>query len=108
MHRLAAYLKEREGFDSIITDEGFAAYRIEGENCRIYDIFIEPDYRKKHVASEMVVDIEGIAKRAGCKYLCGSVITGSAQATESLKFILAYGLIIFSSDTSTITLRKDL
>lgn len=108
MHQLAAYLKEREGFDSIIKDEGFAAYRIEGDTCQIYDIFVHSDYRMKNIATEMAQEIEAIAKRSGCTYLTGTTITTGRNSTESVKFILSYGMKIHGTVQNAIIFRKEL
>ncbi len=108
MHQLAAYLKEREGFDSIITDEGFATYRINGEECYIRDIWVHPDYRKEQMASIMADDIARIAIQQGCKFLSGSVSTTAKDATTSTKVLLAYGFQVFSAVNGGIFFRKDL
>lgn len=108
MHKLAAYLKEREGFDSIITDEGFASYRIQGEECYLRDIWIEEVSRNGGYASEIADGISVIAKKAGCKYLTGSVSTLSGDPTVSTKVLLAYGFQIHGAIQGGIIFRKDL
>lgn len=108
MRHMADYLKEREGFDSIITEEAFASYRIVGEECYIKDIWVHPDCRNKNYASEIADDIAAIAKRKGCKYLSGSVCTEANNPTASVKVLLAYGFLIHSAVQSGIFFRKDL
>lgn len=108
MHRLAAYLKEREGFESVIHEDGFASYRLNGDECYIRDIWVSPEYRKKFLASQIAQKIEGIAKEAGCKYLTGSVSTTAHHATESVKVLLAYGFDVHSAIQGGIFFRKEL
>lgn len=108
MQQLAAYFKERENFDSIIRDEGFATYKIEGDECYIRDIFVHADYRKKRIATEMADDIARIAVKAGCKYLTGSVNTGVRGAHESHLVLLAYGFKLSSAVQYGIYFRKSL
>lgn len=108
MHQLAAYLKEREGFDSIINDEGYATYRINGDECYIRDIWVHPDHRNKRVASEMADDIARIAMRFGCKFLTGSVDTTKGNPTVSTEVLLAYGFKVFSAVQGGIFFRKHL
>lgn len=108
MHRLASYLKEREGFDVISRDEGFADYRIAGDECYIRSIFVFPDYRKKGIASEMADEIARIAIARGCKYLTGSVDTTAVGAHESVLVLLAYGFKIHSAVQYGVIFRKDL
>lgn len=108
MRRLAAYLKEREGFDSILRDEGFISYRIQGDECLIYDIFVSLDYRKKRIATELAEQVEKIAINSGCKYLSGTVIPTAKNSTESARFILSYGMKIHAAIPNAIVFRKDL
>ena len=108
MHRLASYLKEREGFDCIARDEGFADYRINGDDCYIRSIFVFPDYRKKGIASDMADDISRIAIAKGCKHLTGSVDTNTKGAHESALILLAYGFKIHAAVQGGIFFRKEL
>lgn len=108
MQRLAAYLKEREDIDCIVTDEGFASYKISGEECYIRDIWVHPDYRKKGIASELADQIASIALGAGCKFLTGSVSTTANNSTASVLVLLAYGFKIHSAVQYGIFFRKDL
>jgi GNAT superfamily N-acetyltransferase len=105
---LAEYLKEREGFDSIVRDEGFATYRINGDECYIRDIYVHPDYRNKDIASDMADEICVRAAGRGCLYLTGSVDTRLKSATASTKVLLAYGFKIHRAIEGGIFFRKDL
>jgi len=108
MHKLAAYLKEREGVDSIIAPEGFASYLINGDECYIKDIWVEPDFRNTKFASTIANDIADIARASGCKYLTGTVSTTAHNPTASAKVLLAYGFNIFEAIQHGIIFRKDL
>lgn len=108
MLRLAAYFKEREDFDCIVTDEGFASYKIMGDECYIRDIWVDRDYRKSGIAAQMADDIAKIAETKGCKFLSGSVSLTANNATESAMVLLAYGFKIHSANQFGIWFRKDL
>lgn len=108
MDHLAAYLKERENFDSLVREEGFASYQINGDECYIRDIWVHKDFRKKGIASELADDIARIAIVKGCKYLTGSVSTTALGATESLMVLFAYGFKIHSVVSYGIYCRKEL
>ena len=108
MQHIASYFKEREGFDCLVTEEGFAAYKILGEECYIRDIFIQPDYRKRGYAAVLADTITHIAKRKGCKYLSGSVSTAVNDPTTSTKVLIAYGFKIVSAIQGGIWFRKDI
>lgn len=106
MQLLANYIKEREGYDSLITDEGFASYKLMGSECYIKDIYVHPDYRKKHVASQLADEIARIAKNAGCRTLVGSVSTDMGDPTASTKILLAYGFTITCAVHGGILFKK--
>lgn len=108
MHQLAAYLKEVEDFDSIVTEGGFASYRISGEECYIKDIWVSRDFRNRDIASVMADQISELAKKLGCKYLSGSVSTLAKNPTASTKVLLAYGFKISGAINGGILFRKDL
>lgn len=108
MHQFAQYLKEREGFDSLIVEGGFASYRVNGDECYIRDIWVHPDNRNRGTASAMADVISVKAKSLGCKYLTGSVDTTKGDPTASTKVLLAYGFSIFQSASNAIYFRKDL
>ena len=108
MHLLASYFKEREDFDSLVTEEGFATYKIFGEECYIRDIFVQPDYRKRGYASVLADSIAHIAKQKGCKFLSGSVSTTANNTTASTKILMAYGFEIVKAVNDGIWFRKDL
>lgn len=105
---MAAYFKEREGFDSLITNEGFAIYKMAGEECYIKDIWVHRDFRKQRVASDLADKIAKMAKDAGCKYLSGSISTMVGDPTTSTKVLLAYGFMIHSAVQGGIFFRMDL
>ncbi len=108
MQQLANYLKERQGVDSIIRDEGFATYKINGEECYIVDIWTAPDYRKRGVAAEMADDIARIAIAQGCKYLTGSIDVTTNGAHDSMLVLLAYGFRLHSAVNYGLFFRKSL
>ncbi len=108
MQRLQRYLKEREDFDCLLTDEGFASYKITGEECYIRDIWVEPDFRKTGAASAMADIITAIAKKSGCKFLSGSVLVTANHSTESTMVLLAYGFKIHSVVQYGIFFRKEI
>lgn len=108
MHQLAEYFKEWEGFDSIVTDDAFASYRIVGEECYIREIWVRPELRKTGLASDIADQIAVIAKERGCAFLSGSVNTLGNKPTESTKVLLAYGFKISGAVPNGILFKKEL
>lgn len=91
MSLYAQYIQEREGFEIVETEYGFATYQISNEVCYIRDLFVSKVSRGRHVASDMADKICSIAKDNNCSELLGSVHPDAKGATDSLKVLLAYG-----------------
>ena len=108
MRQLAQYFQEREGFSCVIRDEGFAAFKIQGDYCYLRDIWVDPDYRKKGMAAEIADEVARQAKNQGCRYLTGSVDTALPSATTSAKVLLAYGMEITGVAGTGLFFRKEL
>lgn len=108
LSKFAAYLKEREGVDLLETKEGYATYTISEQECWIKDIYVIPEYRNKHVASNIANKIANKAKQLGCKKLYGTVCPSAEGSTVSIKVLLAYGFKVNSSVSNLIAFVKDL
>jgi ribosomal protein S18 acetylase RimI-like enzyme len=104
----ADYLNELGVRQIIETDVGFITYRVSGNECYIIDIYVAPDKRKVHAASELADYVSEQAKKSGCTYLLGSVDLASKRKTESLKVLLAYGFKLAKCDEHSLFLTKDL
>ena len=104
----ANYIKEREGFEMVETDRGFATYRILGEEVYIRDIYVHSDFRQTGEASRIADMIAEIAKLQGCKHMAGTVCPSAKGSTESLKVLLGYGFKLFKSQDDFIIFKKEL
>lgn len=94
----ASYYSEREGYQTLETDHGFAIYKIFNEIVYLRDIYVSPDYRKTGLAKDMANEVSAIAKAQGCKILRGTVDTRANNATQSIKVLLAYGMHVVPSN----------
>jgi ribosomal protein S18 acetylase RimI-like enzyme len=102
------YISEREGFNIVESDKGFATYKITGDECYIRDIYVRPEFRDENIASEMADKIAIIAKEKNCTHLSGSVDTNANGATISIKVLLAYGFKVLRNSFSMILFVKEL
>jgi len=102
------YIKEREGKEIIESGIGFMTYKIKGDECYVADVYIEPEFRKSGIASEMCSKIEKIARERGCKFLTGTVTPSLEGANVSLISQLNYGFKLHSCINDFIILKKDL
>jgi len=103
----AQYVLEREGFETIENDYGFATFKIEEDECYIRDIFVKKEHREKSIASELADFIMDRARTAGCRYLTGSVFADE-DGTPSLKVLLAYGFSLSNVEGDMIYFKKEI
>lgn len=110
----ARYLKETENKEMLQTEHGFLTY---GFNCvpgvsfphvYIETLYVEPDYRKSHVASTMADRVASIAKERGITKMIGSVAVQRKGADANLEVLKRYGMRLFAAHDQTIFTIKDL
>lgn len=106
--KFSAYLKEREDTELLEVKEGYATYKILGKECLIRDIYVIPEYRRRHAASKIADKICEIAKSKGCSILTGTVCPQANNATTSLNVLIGYGMRLHSSTPSLIYFIKEL
>lgn len=104
----AQYIKERLNKDIIETEQGFATYFFIEGGCYIEDIYVHPDHRHSHVASQLADQIAMISKERGVNKLLGSVVPTSNYSTQSIQVLLAYGFKLDSSTNNLILFSKDI
>lgn len=104
----AQYILERENFQIIEDERGFATYFIKGEECYIRDIYIAPEFRLKGAGTEFCNEIEKIAKAAGCTYMTGTVVPTMRGSTESIQACIKAGFKLLFSTPEKIILKKEL
>lgn len=104
----AQYIKERENFEIIEDEFGYATYRIVGEECYVRDVFVLPECRQKNHASGYVDKISEIAKTEGCTHVTTTVSPLAEGATTSLKAILGYGFKLLNSKEDRIVFVKEI
>lgn len=104
------YIKERTNDKIIETPEGFATYRYLENTKSVYilDIYVKPESRKSHIASEIANKIASEAKKQGYTSMLGSVVPSNKGSTASLKVLLGYGMSLDSSTNDLILFKKEL
>lgn len=103
------YIREQTFGDIVETDIGFATYVfLDEKTCYIKDIYVKPEFRMAHEASDISAIIEDLARAQGCTRLLGSVSPSTKNSTRSLKVLLAYGFQLLSSSNDIIYFQKDL
>lgn len=102
------YLKEKENFDVVQIPQGFATYKIIGEECYLRDIYVAPEFRHSNKAKELSEKVRAEAMKAGCKFLTGSVCLASNNPTRSMKAILGDGFEVVTYKDNLIWFMKKL
>ena len=107
------YLREREPDTHILErDYGFALYQeltYHGERAvYIKDIYVLPEFREQHKATEMSEEIQKIAKDNDIKYLLGSVAPSAEGSHRSLLVLLAHGMRLEESGPDLIWFVKEI
>lgn len=101
----AEYLAERTGKQVLECAEGFAVYLFvtwDGESAvYLEDIYVRPDKRKSHVATQMADLVAEMARQKGCTVMIGSVAPNVNGSTRSLKVLLGYGMELARIDPAT-------
>jgi len=98
MELFREYVKEREGCETLVIDNGFLTARIDKDErgnkfLFINDFFVSKKDRKKirHTAIKLLAKAKTLALKNDCLKICGVVWTDTLNATESLKANLYYG-----------------
>lgn len=90
------------------TSKGFLTYHTNGEECRLEEIYIKPEFRKNGIASSMYKQMESIGKEHGCTYLKGSIIIGTNNAENSMSCLLKNKFELWYTEGAMIYLKKEL
>lgn len=105
----AQYIKEREGFETLEVEHGFATYKqIEPDMVYLRDIFVEDNFRQNGIASDLSKQVALIAKDLGCKKLTGSVCIDAIGVTISMKALLGDGFQYSHASGNMIYFVKDI
>jgi GNAT superfamily N-acetyltransferase len=111
MSLYANYLIERTNKLILEDDRGFITYYYlsnEIAGLMIEDIYVLPEFRKNHVASDLANKLVAEAKDLGYTKCWGQVCPAAKNSTESMKVMLAWGLKLHSLSNTVIFLCKDI
>lgn len=103
MSMRANYVKEREGIETVSHEHGYLEYKFnDKEKClQITDIYVEPSHRQKGVAKEMADKVLEVVKKEKYLGLIGSACLNTKGCEDSMKVLLAYGMIPYAMEPYT-------
>lgn len=108
MSHYANYIKEREGFDTLETEHGFATYLAKDNSVYLRDIYVAPEQRRSNVAAKLADQVAAIAKEQGCKLMIGSVDINDKQADRNSRVLVAYGMRFMKQQGSMLYFVKEI
>ncbi len=104
-----AYLKERLNKEYFETAHGFVIYSWYLDDAiYIEELYIKPEHRLEGFGTVMVDAVCDIAKKAGKKYLVGTIDPRANGSTVSMKALLAYKMQLWRLEDGLIYLSKEL
>lgn len=105
------YLKEIGIAECLEDEKGFMIYsKINGDEVFIRDLYVRPEFRKKHVATSYVDAVLPECKSQGYKFLrCSVNLSMKPEAVATLLLGYAkYGFKISDQDSEMIWLFKEI
>ena len=102
------YIKEREGFEVIETEECFVIYKIKGELAFISNAFTSKNYRRGHYMSELLDALSELLLSKKVKSLTASIDLRDQSASTTLLASLKYGFEVKAAEQGIIFIEKNL
>lgn len=103
------YIEERAGRHIVEKEHGFATYQYMTDNLvYIQDIYVEPEYRKSKLATQIADEIVDQAVKDGKRYLLGSVDLAAIGADVSKQVLKSYGMSVYLESGSIIFYIKEI
>lgn len=107
MQLYSAYIKEKYNRETLCySEKAFITYEINKDECYIVDIYVDPEFRRSGVATEIAKEVEEIAKKAGCKYLTGTVNLRAKDPDASVKALYFYGFKLTEANQAYLMFTK--
>ncbi len=103
----AQYIAERGDAKIIELNSGFATYNVINEKqVYLMDVFVLPEYRRTHIASELANMVATEGRKQGCVEMITTVLPSLVNSTISLKTVIGYGFTVKSAKENLIVFSK--
>ena len=88
----SAYVKEKERLETLSTEVGFAAYRINkvANILDIGDFYIKPEFRNGFKSTELFTKVKELAKESGVNRITCCVVTTHNNPEDSMYAVLRH------------------
>jgi GNAT superfamily N-acetyltransferase len=110
---LASYYKQEEGYETMLNEYGFCAYRYDSENKNFFvgHFAIEEEARKKGESHKFFRKMKFRAKALGAERLVGNLFLNNYNANEynnKVLIHLKHGYKIIDVNDKCITVMKEI
>lgn len=102
----AKYISEREDAKIIENESGFLTYKIFNNEILILNLFVDKDCRKKGICTNLIYELEGIAKENRCDIISGYIQINDIGCNSTLFTALKIGFKIGAANQQSILIYK--
>ena len=106
----AAYVKEKEGLETLANDVGFAYYKV-SSIAKIFDVsdfYIKPEFRNGLKSVKLFNELVKLAKEKGCDKITCCVVTYHQNPEASMYAVLRVGYKISHINDGIIYFYKNI
>lgn len=104
----AAYILEREGIETVETDEFFFTFKMIENEFHVFEIFVREENRHSMKVFDLMDQIDKLSKEKGAKYIVSTVIPGMPNSEKSILLQLRWGMKLLKCEGNKIYLVKDI
>lgn len=104
----AQYLFERRGLSLIENSVGFLAYRIDGKECFIGEMFVTSDSRGSGQGRLLLTDLCQLAIGQGAEVVTANVYLTDPNATNTIAAAIACGFQVKSAGNNIVLIAKEI
>jgi GNAT superfamily N-acetyltransferase len=109
MSLYSEYIHERGDAKIIELPQGFATYNLLTESqVWLMDVYVKPDFRRTHIASELANMVAAEGRKAGCKEMIATIVPSLNGSTISVKTVIGYGFKLKLSKENLVIFSKEL
>lgn len=103
-----AYIRERQGLESLWREHGFIIYRITGSECFLVDMFIEKSERRSGRGRLLLEELEKIAIDTKCNVITANIHLSDPNANKTLLASMACGFALEACGNNVLLIAKKL
>lgn len=103
----AMYDFEREGIETVETENYFFSYKLVENEFHVIEIFVHPDFRHSMVTFEMMNRIDDLAIEKKSKFIISTVVAGMPHSEKSLMLQFRWKMKLLKCEGNTIFLMKE-